>query len=173
MLNAGLPHSEKVLEAYAMLFVRIKIFPKLTLKKVEEDLVCYASFVRINSKIFARTIFCSLKIFANLAKCSWNSASGRDRSQNFTNIFCCVKAQVERLKIVKMACRFLYLQENSARNSRLAAADGTLSMSSAELIKEFRTNREEIEEICELAKTKCANDGFEPQSKSAFVSENA
>ena len=50
---------------------------------------------------------------------------------------CSVKAQVERLKIVKMACRFLYLQENRARNSRQAVADHTLSMSYTELIKEF------------------------------------
>ena len=51
-----------------------------------------------------------------------------------------------------MACRFLYLQENRARNSRQAVADDTLSMSNTELIKEFRINCEEIEEICELVK---------------------
>ena len=76
--------------------------------------------------------------------------SGLNHSQNSTNIFCSVKAHVERLKIVKMACRFLYLQENRARNSRQAVADDMLSISSTELIKDFRMNREEIEEICEL-----------------------
>ena len=44
-----------------------------------------------------------------------------------------------------MACRFLYLQENRARNSRQAVADHTLSMSNTELIKEFQVNCEEIE----------------------------
>ena len=37
-----------------------------------------------------------------------------------------VKAQVERLKIVKMACRFLYLQGNKVRNSHQAVADHML-----------------------------------------------
>ena len=44
------------------------------------------------------------------------------------------------------------MQENRARNSLQAVADHTLSMSSTELIKKFRINREEIEEICELVK---------------------
>ena len=103
--------------------------------------------MRINSEIFAGTFFCFLKIFANLAKCSWNSASGLDHSQNSANIFCSVKVEVERLKIVKMARRFLYWQENSARNFRQAAAEHSLSMSNNDLIKEFRMNREEMEEI--------------------------
>ena len=44
------------------------------------------------------------------------------------------------------------MRENRARNSLQAVADHTLSMSSTELIKKFRINREEIEEICELVK---------------------
>ena len=75
--------------------------------------------------------------------------------------------QVERLKIVKMACRVLYLPENSARNSRQAVADHTLSMSNTELIKEFRMNHEEVEEICKLFK-----DEMQPVV-GAFVPENA
>ena len=51
-----------------------------------------------------------------------------------------------------MARRILYLQESRPRNFSQAVADHTLSMSNTELIKEFRKNREEIEEICELVK---------------------
>ena len=120
-----------------MLFVRIKIFAKLTLKKVYEVMVCYAVFEQLNSEIFARTFVCYSKIFANLPKCSWNSASGLDHFQNSTNIFCSVKAQIERLKMVKMASRFLYLQENSARNLLQAVVDHTFSKSSTKLIIKF------------------------------------
>ena len=51
-----------------------------------------------------------------------------------------------------MACRFLYLQQNKSRIMQQRSVDHTLSMTDRELIKEFRMNQEEIEEICDLVK---------------------
>ena len=42
---------------HAMHFVRTKIFAKMTLKNVCEDLICYAFFAQINSKTFTPTFF--------------------------------------------------------------------------------------------------------------------
>ena len=54
------------------------------------------------------------------------------------------------MDFVQEACRFLYPQQNKPRIMQRRSVDHTLSMTDRELIKEFRMNQEEIEEICEL-----------------------
>ena len=98
-----------------------------------------------SSKIFAKFH----KIFAKF--CEWCRPLAVICEDFFISQIAVKKAE-RRLESVNTACRFLYLQQNKSRIMQQRSVDHTLSMTDWELIKEFRMNQEEIEEICDLVK---------------------
>ena len=88
-----------------MLFVR-KNLCKNDVKKVCEDLVCCAFFVRINSEIFTQKVLCFLKIPSILAKSLWTT---RRNLRRYLEVQFTMKSR----EICEDECAFVFLKQNN------------------------------------------------------------